>query len=230
MNNIFLVFGYGVPKGILKDENYNFYLKMVLNKIYDISVKNKIKKPLIIFCGGKTDCFKPYGRNEAGEMAKLFAKLIRQKPFLKPITKDWLFISEKESLSTLESLINSRKIILGRTIKRANLFILCEQTRGQRIKILAKKIFNKNYNFQILPIDFDVSANRYLPLDYLAKREKMELKHALGALSNPENLQKHHEASEEKLKYFRKIKNKKHADTVKIWWDKKIKEGKIQAA
>ena len=52
MKNIFLVFGYGIPKNILKDENYNFYLKMVFNKIYDLATKNDIKNPVIIVTEG----------------------------------------------------------------------------------------------------------------------------------------------------------------------------------
>lgn len=94
MNNIFLVFGYGVPKNILKDENYNFYLKIVFNKIYDLVVKNKIYKPITICCGGETDMFKPYKRTEADEMIKLFKTLIEERPFLKSTTKSWLLFQK----------------------------------------------------------------------------------------------------------------------------------------
>lgn len=224
MNNVFLVFGYGIPSDILKDENYNFYLKMVFNKIYGFVVKNKIDKPIIITCGGKTDMLKPYNRTEAGEMIKLFGAFIKERPFLKPITKNWLFVSENKSLSTLENLLNSKNIILKRKIKKANFFIFCEQTREKRINILAKKILDKNYNFLVAPIDFDVSANRYLPVEYLIKKEEAELKHSLWALQSLKNLKKHHEVFEEKLEYFRKAGHKMHTDTVKEWWDKKLKE------
>ncbi len=64
MKKVYLVFGYGVPKNIIKDENYNFYLKMVFNQIYNLEVKYKSDSPLIICSGGKTDCFKPYKRND----------------------------------------------------------------------------------------------------------------------------------------------------------------------
>ncbi|MEK7606775.1 MAG: hypothetical protein AAB444_01065 [Patescibacteria group bacterium] len=57
--NFFLIFGYGVPKDIFKDENYNFYLKTVFNRIYDRVTEGKIKKPVILCGGGKTDCYKP---------------------------------------------------------------------------------------------------------------------------------------------------------------------------
>jgi len=198
MNDVFLVFGYGVPKNILKDKNYNFYLKMVFNKIYSFVVKNKIDKPIIITCGGETDMLKPYKRTEADEMIKLFGALIKERPFLKPITKNWLFIPENKSLSTLENLLNSNKIIQKRKVKKANFFIFCEQTREKRIKVLANRILEKNYNFLVVPIDFDVSANRYLPTEYLVKKESAELQHSLWALQSPENLKKYHKVFEEK--------------------------------
>ncbi|MBU1778094.1 hypothetical protein KJ992_00305 [Patescibacteria group bacterium] len=227
MNNIFLIFGYGIPKNILKDENYNFYLKMVFNRIYDIIVKTKVRKPLVICSGGKTDIFKPYNRTEAEEIIK-FLKKLRNKPFLKLLTKNWLFIAEKKSLSTLENFLNCRKIIKKRNIKKANFFIFCEQTRKNRIKILAKKMLDKNYNFQVISIDFDVSKNRYLPINYLAKKEKVELEHSLWALQNSENLKKHHKIFEEKIDYLRKAGPKAHVEAVKNWWDQKLSELKLQ--
>lgn len=46
MTSIFLILGYGIPKNIFKDKNYNFYLKTVFNKVYDLVTKNKIKAPI----------------------------------------------------------------------------------------------------------------------------------------------------------------------------------------
>jgi hypothetical protein len=227
MKNIFLISGYGIPKNILKDENYNFYLKTIFNKIYDVVVKNKSVKSLIICCGGKTDMFKPYKRNEADEIIKFFTELIRQKPFLNLITKNLLFIPQRESLSALENFLNSKKIIKKHKIKKANLFIFCEQTRGKRLKILAKKIFDKNYNIKIMPIDFDISNNRYLSPDFLAKKEKIELKYSLWALQSLKNLKKHHKIFVERIEYLRKAGPKAHVDAVKKWWETKLKELKI---
>lgn len=224
MNDIFLVLGYGVPKNILKNEDSNFYLKTVFNKIYSVVVKNKTAKSLIIFCGGKTDMFKPYKRNEADEMIRFFKVMIKQRPFLNSLTKNWLLVSEKESISTLENLIKSEKIISGRKIKKANLFIFCEQTREKRIKVLAKKIFNKNYNSQVVPVDFDVSANRYLPPEFLERKEKAELEHGLWALQSPDNLRKHHEFFAEKIERLRKANPRLHVDEVRKWWEQKLEE------
>jgi hypothetical protein len=223
MNSIFLVFGYGVPKNILKDENYNFYLKMVFNKIYDIVIKNHIYNPIIITCGGKTDMFKPYDRTEADEIIRFFKTFIRERPFLNSVTENWQFISENKSLSTLENLLNSLDIVQKRDIPEANFYIFCEQTRQKRIKVLAKQILDK-YNFTVFPIDFDTSPNRYLPIEYLAEKENKELQHSLWALQSPENLSKHHKVFEEKFAYFRTIGNNTNINIVKEWWDKKLKE------
>ena len=224
MNNVFLIFGYGIPKDILKDENYNFYLKMAFNKIYDLVIKNKIDNPVIITCGGKTDMQKPYKRTEAEEMIKLLRNLIKNQPVLKPITKKWRFIPENQSLSTLENLLNSNQIVIKKNLKKANLFIFCEQTREKRIKVIAKKIFDKNYNFLIMPIDFDVSANRYLSPEFLAKKETAELKHSLWALQSPQNLKKHHEIFVEKIEYLRQAGPNVHVETVRKWWERKLED------
>lgn len=224
MNNIFLVFGYGIPENILKDENYNFYLKMVFNKIYDLVNRNNQTRPIIICCGGKTDMIKPYQRKEADEIIKFFKEIIKQKPFLKSITKKWLFIPENKSISTLENLLNSNKIIQRRKVKNANLFIFSEQTREKRIKVLAKKILDKNYNYLVVPIDFDGSANRYLSPEFITKKENVELRHSLWALQGPQNLKKHHEVFVDKIEYLRKAGPEVHAETVKRWWEQKLKE------
>ncbi|EKD33331.1 MAG: hypothetical protein ACD_76C00045G0017 [uncultured bacterium] len=224
MPNIFLVLGYGIPKNILKDDNYNFYLKTVFNKIFSVVIKDKNAKPMIFFCGGKTDMYKPYKRNEADEMIRFFNTSIKQKPFLIQITKNWRFVSEKESLSTLENLLYSKKIIAQRKIKKANLFIFCEQTRENRIKILAKKIFHKQFRIQVTPVDFDTSANRYLSPEFIGKKERSELKHSFWALQSQENLKKHHEFFVEKIDYLRKAGPRAHVDAVKKLWEKNFKE------
>ncbi len=224
MKDVFLISGYGIPKNILKDENYNFYLKLVFNKIYELTTSSKNKWPIVITCGGKTDMFKPYKRTEADEMLRLLKSFIKERKFLKPITKNWLFIAENKSLSTIENLLNSNGLIKNRKIKKANVFIFCEQTREKRIKILAKKTLYKNYKIKILPIDFDVSKNRYLSPDFLNKKEKVELKHSLWALKSPTNLKKHREVFEEKIEFLRKAGNKTHTNAVREWWEKKLNE------
>lgn len=223
MKNIFLTPGYGIPKNIFQDENYNFYSKMAFNRIYDISLKNIDKSPLIICTGGKTDLFKPYKKTEAKEISKLF-KNLKSKIFLKKQTKDWQFLLENKSLSTLENLLNCQQIIKKNKIRQANLYIFCEQTRQKRIKILAKKIFHKNFKLFILPIDFDISPNRYLNSDFINKREKTEINHSLWALKDPKNLKKHQQLFKEKIELLRKAEPKNQTKALQEWWQKQIEE------
>ncbi|MFA6161073.1 MAG: hypothetical protein WC766_02720 [Patescibacteria group bacterium] len=224
MLSIYLIFGYGIPKDILKDENYNFYLKMVFNKIYDLEVKNKSADALIIPCGGKTDMRKPYKRTEADEMIKFFSKLIKSRPFIKDMTKKWRFVPERQSISTLENFVNAKKIIDKLKIKNTNCVIFCEQTRGRRIKILVKKIFGKNFKITVAPVDFDVTTNRYLDPEFLDRKEKIVLKYDLLALKNPANFKKYHSLFQEKIAYLRKAGPNAHTDALKKWWEKKLEQ------
>ncbi len=223
MKNIYLVFGYGIPRNILKDENYNFYLKMVFNQIYGFVTNNNINNPIIICSGGKTDVYKPYKRTEGEEMIRLFRQ-IAKRPLLKRATKDWLFIPEKTSLSTLENLLYCTAILKKKRIQKANLFIFCEKTREKRINRLTKETLDKNYNFQLIPIDFDVSENRYLDSKFLQKKERLVLKHDLWALQRPENLKKYHKIFKEKIEFLRKAGPNTHTQAVRKWWEKKISE------
>ena len=187
---------------------------MVINNIFTIALAHKIAKPFIIFCGGLTDCFKPYRRNEAEEMIKLFRALIQQKSHLKSFTAQWALIAEKESLSTLENLLNPQELVT----------VFCEYTRGLRVAKVARKVFGAGVPVKVEPIDFDMSPNRYLAQEFIAKKEKAELAHSLWALKSPEHVKRHHEVFQEKLVYFRSMGPAKQSDAIRIWWEKKLKE------
>lgn len=223
MNHVFFVFGYGIPKNILKDEHYNFYLKTVFNHIYSFVTKKNINTPIIICSGGKTDLYKPYQRTEGSEMTK-FLKNIAQRPFLKKITKDWLFLSEKSSLSTLENFLHCQTILKKKNIQQANLYIFCEKTREYRIQSIAKHVLDKHDHFQIIPIDFDISENRYLDPQFIKEKEQSVLQHDLWALKTPENLKKYHKLFEKKFEFLRKSGPKVHIQTLREWWKKEMKE------
>jgi hypothetical protein len=226
MKNIFIIAGYGIPKDILKDEHYNFYLKTVFNRIYDIAGKAKDRQAIIICCGGKTDMFKPYRRTEAGEMIKLFKKLCNRS-FLKNVTKGWQLIPENKSISTLENLLYSKKKIKKKRLEQANAYIFCEYTRASRIRLLVKNIFGKQ-GAKVLPIDFDISLNRYLEPDFIQKKERIELDLARWALKNKSNLTKYNQLYRERIKFLRTAGPGDHSQAVKNWWDMKLKELKIK--
>lgn len=217
MSQLFIISGYGVPKNIFHDENYNFYLKMAFNKIYDLT--DKTDQQVIIFCGGNTDLYKPYKRTEAEEMKKFFIKLIKIKTIIKKLTNNWSLEVENKSLSTLENLLNTKKLISKYKVNK--LTIICEQTRKKRISLIAKHIFTDK-KVTVLPIDFDLSANRYLPKEFLDKKEKAEIKHSLWALKSPHNLKKHHSIFVDKIKYLRKAGPNLQVEELKKWWEKKL--------
>ena len=222
MKSIFIILGYGIPKDIFTDENYNIYLKSVFNKIYDQVITNKIEKPLIICSGGPTDIVSPFRRTEAGEMVKFLKKLSKKK-YLKDITKDWEFVADIQALSTLENFLNCKEIIKNKKKNKANIYIFGEHTRNKRLKILASKIFDKNFNTQIITIDFDTSLNRYLDPKFIQKKETEAQKIDLKCLKSGEELQKNHEVLIDKIKFLRKFPPEKQADAIKKYWDKRLK-------
>ncbi|MFA5047690.1 MAG: hypothetical protein WC516_01470 [Patescibacteria group bacterium] len=219
---VFIVLGYGVPENIIKDQNYNFYLRTVFNKVFDLTREKKNKKPVIILSGGKTDLLPPYKRSESGEMLKLFNNL-RERAFVQKETKSWRVYAEGTAISTLENLVNSKILLKKKNIKTSSSYVFCEQTRHNRINTLAKKIFGKNV--QVLPIDFDNASNRYLDDKFIQTKEKGELGLALWALKNKENFEKCHKLYLEKFKYFREAKKSgKNINFIKDFWQTRQKE------
>jgi hypothetical protein len=118
---------------------------------------------------------KPYQRTEAEEMARFFANLIKNRTFLNQITKKWMLIPEKESLSTLENIINSKKIIKSRKIDKDNIFIFCEHTREKRIKTLAKRYLTRTTIFRYYPLILIYQSTGIYLLNLSPKKNKLSL-------------------------------------------------------
>lgn len=220
MKKIFIIPGYGIPKDILKDDQYKRYLGLVFNHIYQICLKQNEKAPLIIFCGGPTDIFKPYQRTEAAEMKKLFLSLARR-DFVKKYTRYWRYQLEKNSLSTLENIIGAYRII--KRIKSAKrIFVFVEQTRVLKIKTLAKKIIKNK--IQIIPLDFDLSVNRYRDPQFIQRKELADLKISLKVLSDKKFYKQHRKFLIDKINYFRQAGPAQHGEAINRWWQEKLKE------
>jgi len=215
----FIILGYGVPKNVLNDNNYNFYLRTVFNKIFDLA---RSKKAIIIFSGGKTNLLLPYNKSEGSEMLKLFRVLCRRK-FLASKIRNWKILAETTAISTLENLVNSRRLLKSKKLLSGLVYIFCEQTRGGRVKIIARKIFGKN--IKVISIDFDNNSNRYLAEKFIREKESRELKLALWSLKNPENFKQAHQFYQDKFKYFRKIKKSgEDVNFIREWWETKQRE------
>lgn len=218
--NVFIVCGYGVPQDIFTDTNYKTYLNEVFNTIYAITTSSKLA-PVIIASGGKTDCFKPYKRTEAQEMVR-YLKLLTTRSFLTSLTKHWKFLSETKALSTLENLLFSENLLKKNHIEHNRLYIFCEKTRERKVATLARNIFKKQ--IQIIPLDFDISTNRYLDSNFLRKKEERDLKHALWALKNKEHLKIHHRLFQDKITVLRKAGSENHVEAVRLWWEEQLSQ------
>ncbi|MFN3301648.1 MAG: hypothetical protein ACK413_01280 [Patescibacteria group bacterium] len=220
MKNIFVIPGYGIPKDILKDEQQKRYLGLVFNYIFQFCLDNKETRPLIIFCGGNTDIFKPYKRTEAKELKKLFLTLAKRS-FVKNYTKNWQYKLREKSLSTLENILEANKII--KKIKgKKSIYFFTEKTLEFKVKRLAREILKTN--FKVIALDFDLSINRYRNPDFINKKESLDIKLALKSLRDRKFFNRYRELLKEKIEYLRKAKAKHHQEAIYKWWQSKIKE------
>lgn len=205
--DLFLVFGYGIPKDIFQDDNYKTYLGITFNTIFD-QVQKTRRDAYIIFSGGKTAMAEPYTRSEAGEMKKYFEFLL-ERPFLNEYAKRVHLLTEEESYSTLENILFTKKITENKDINPENIHIFIEKNRKRRVEVLAKKIFERPA--KVHAIDFDKNEARYMDPAKIRQKENMELIKALWALEKPENMQKYHELFKERINLLRKADPKDHA-------------------
>lgn len=215
MNKTFIILGYGIPGDISEDENYNIYLKLAFNAIFDISSKeNSI--PNIIFCGGKTDMLEPYERTEAAEMIKLFDLLIKREQ-CREFTKDWKLIAEDESISTLENLMFAKDVIEKEKIEAGKINLIFEATRTNRIKTLAAKVFDSKVDF--IPFDFSQSAQRYASRELIEEKENIILNHDMMFLDKKISFEEYHHPYTERLRLLR-MEPGSHDEAVKKLWKK----------
>jgi len=223
MNNTYIILGYGVPKNIKTDQNYQIYLNTVINKIFELSQQRKDSSPTIICTGGRTDMFKPYLRTESAEIAKQLKRLFKKKT-LKEITRGWKIIEERNSVSLLENMIFTKELIEETRIQSEAIVIFCEYTRKTRTEKVAEIVFKTVKNRAIIPIDFDISANRYRKKEQLNKKEKKALEHDLWALKSSENMKEHHKLYKERLAFLRKAGSDNQQEALNDWWKIKNKE------
>lgn len=220
--NIFLICGYGIPKDISTDKNYQIYLNTVFNTIFESTQKHNVKNPAIIFTGGSTDCFTPYTRTEADEMLRAF-KTLALRSYTTSATKQWKYITEKKSLSTLENFVFSKQILEKKKISNGIVTIFCEHTRKLRVKKLAHKILH-GYQLKFVAVDFDTSSHRFDDPQIILDRENQVLHQSLWALKSKENFKKYHNLFEEKMKFLRTQGPTKHSEALSEWWKTKVKE------
>lgn len=211
----FCVLGYGIPKDMSEDLNYQIYLRTVFNGIFEACAQANVWNPVIVFCGGKTDMWAPYRRTEAQEMKRVFGALMKR-PVTRPHTRAWKLLTESTSLSTLDNLLYTKELMERGLFSAKHLTIFCEQTRVDRVKAIARKLFTKA---RVHPIDFDQSDNRYLDPMKLHYISKGGLSLDMRALKSERVLAAHRTLFKEKLAFLRKAGPDVHVETVRQWWD-----------
>lgn len=219
MDRIFIVPGYGVPEDIFKDLKYCSYLNFAFNHIFEYSSAHKDEKISVILSGGRTDMVKPYKRSEAGEM-KRYIDFLRKRDFVKSVSGRWNILTDTASLSTLENVLNSQKIMEIKKISGGEIDIFCEFTRKKRVAKLAKIVFGSRLKIRIVPIDFSISANRYIGRDYLLQKEKNALAFDLWATESDDNLKAYHKNFIDKFNFFRSYGQDRKEEAIRVWWDK----------
>jgi hypothetical protein len=215
--HLFLIFGYGVPDNIGRDLNYQVYLRVAFNTIYQATTAKNIT-PYILVCGGPTDLVRPYRRTEAGEMVQVFRKMFRKVPTAR--RRGWKISLEPHSISTLENFQNT----LSAAKRTKTVTIFCEATRAPRIRRLARRIYDSKITSQVIGVDFDASANRFLDPKFLRRKENAMERFDVWALKSSRNFRQHHLAYAEKLKRFRASGSRQHIRSVKDWWESVLEE------
>lgn len=219
MRELFIVPGYGIPQDILKDGNCNRYLPAVFNVIHR-AVADRWVQPIIVFTGGPTDMFPPFRRTEAAEMLRFIRRHISTRYPRGAAKEKWELVLERRSISTLENLLNVQRLLTRRRISSLPKTVFCEWTRQTRIRSLAWRILGRGVN--VVPIDFDVSVNRYLDPKKIAFKEKQSLHIDLRALEDASKLRKHHSAYANRLEWLREAGPKHHAEAVKRWNEEEL--------
>lgn len=212
---VFIIPGYGIPESIEQDQNYLTYLHVAFNRIYDSA---NGEKALIIPCGGPTNCTPPYEGTEAEVIGSHIRKLI-DRSATGDRCKEWSIVLEDRSLSTLENLVFAKEIVHSEK-NVESMTVFCEVTRRNRMQIVGDAVFGATPFMKIDPIDFDVSANRYLDPAIIEQKEDIEIRGSLWALESPERLARHHELFERKFVLLRSLQDggMSHVDAVAEWY------------
>jgi hypothetical protein len=213
MARVSIILGYGIPEDIFKDRNYEFYLKKCFN---DIVTKKRDQKSqrIVIFSGGMTDCFPPYSRSEAREMLRYFEFLIAESS-----SKDhWKLITEDTSLSTLQNLVNVRRIIQENNITSDHITIFCEITRQKRVQKLAETIFS-NSNVRVSPMNFYKSSHTDDSFHSVENKERCILEQDIKSLSNKNYFEQHIKFYKTKFDILRNTSPSEREDKLKQLWE-----------
>lgn len=159
-------------------------------------------------------------------MKKYFSMLMKR-PEVRRVTKSWRLIEEKKSLSTLENFLNVEDILKELPITKGELTIFHEWRRRQRVRRTARLVL-KGFQARCNAVDFDVSANRYIPNTLFRKKELKSYQLDLWVLENlKDRIKTYHRVYTRKMAFLRRAGGQNHVEALKAWWEKEL--GKLKA-
>lgn len=216
---IYLVPGYGIPAGdICADGNYNAYLHAVLAAAFDALSADARAKLVLVLSGGSTDMVAPYGRTEAGEMARWFRTKLEREVFAG--IRDRIEIRlEGRALSTLDNLLRFQGMGFP-FAKGDTIVVFCELTRHERVLSLVTRLFaDKGAVFKVRGIEFDQTDNRFRGPEFLRQREEADRRIASQALRSKKDLAAYRALYKRRIARLREAgTGQAHVDAVHAWW------------
>ena len=175
-----VILGYGIPRDILTDGNYRKYLQEAYEMITATNTPN------VVFCGGHTNIHHPE-KSEAAEMQRLFEKihddafaelqheidnLLEKEGYIsldfamdlrhKLEQRQATHLATKFNYVCLDTAITSFDNIAGLGVcmivkNFVQAIVFCEKSRRFKVKLLCKKLLQKNRDTNVIGIDFDAS-------------------------------------------------------------------------
>lgn len=190
-----LIPGYGVPKDILTDRNYNSYLAVCFNTLFD---RFRDDEGTIVVSGGPTDCYPPFERTEANEMERWLETQIRLAEMHSSTKLRWTIKTDNEALTTIENVLYFKPVI----IPSSEIVVFADKTRADRMNRFVEEVLDEKA--EVIPVDFDTSTNRYNS-EAIVLREQRDLEFSLKAINDPRLLEIRREFAKRKVEEIRKL-------------------------
>lgn len=221
MPDVYLIFGYGIPRDILRDAAYRAYLGGVFSFISRDVRRRRVRQPVVIASGGHTDCFAPYRRYEGGELLRGF-RALATRPSVAPATRSWRLLTERTALSTLENITGSRAVLRRYRIKPSSITMFCEPTRSRRVRTIGRKVFGR-IPLRVVAIPFPAPTEPSQNRRAIVAKERRAIAYDRWALCSPGNFRRYHALYRRKLEFMRQLGTKRNhpqltGPALRQWW------------
>lgn len=209
---IYLICGYGVPGDGKETENYQTYLNVAFNYLFE---RSRDQEALVIVSGGPTNCTPPYKGTEAEHIARWMKARFSRAP---EATAKWRVAEEDRALSSPENLLFAKDLIAAMGVE-GDMVVVCEFLRERKMRAYTEAVFGSEA--EVVAIDFDTSPNRYESRDRVEALLDQQIAADLPIVNNPELRAEHHAFYQQKLAKLRQWQNEgmTHSAAVKRWWD-----------